>query len=363
MKILIIKTSSLGDIIQAFPVVTYLKTAYPHAQIDWIVEDAFASLVRAHPLIDTTLVINTRKWKWALLSKCVWKEFGCAWHMLRLIRYDYTIDLQGNVKSALLNLSSRAKKRGGMGFRCAPEWPSALFISKRCRVDLSTPITSQYLFLAKQIFNIQTNYPSALLDLRLSSKEQKRLEQLNLLQDKPCLMICFGSKWEAKKLPIRTWKRLLSSLLSRTDFFFFFVWQNNQEKDDAIWLQQAFPQNSQVLPLLSLPLWQKVISQMDGVLSVDSAALHLCATTNTPSFSLFGPSNPSVYQPKGAMHSSFQGVCPYGQFFKKRCPYLRSCLSHACMTNYYIEDVVKKILIWWDQQVFLLKNKRDKKLD
>jgi heptosyltransferase-1 len=66
---------------------------------------------------------------------------------------------------------------------------------------------------------------------------------------------------------------------------------------------------------------------------MDSATLHLCGTTSTPSFSLFGPSSASIYKPLGEHHVAFQGSCPYGRTFVKRCPILRTCKTGACMKD------------------------------
>ena len=82
---------------------------------------------------------------------------------------------------------------------------------------------------------------------------------------------------------------------------------------------------------MSLPLWQHFMYLVDGVISVDSAALHLCGTTTTPSFSLFGPSSALAYRPLGSKHDAFQGTCPYGTTFDKRCPSLRTCETGACL--------------------------------
>jgi heptosyltransferase I len=70
---------------------------------------------------------------------------------------------------------------------------------------------------------------------------------------------------------------------------------------------------------------------MDRVIAVDSAALALCGTTSTPSFSFFGPTQASIYKPLGVQHHHFQGTCPYAMSFSARCPRLRSCKTGACL--------------------------------
>jgi heptosyltransferase-1 len=78
---------------------------------------------------------------------------------------------------------------------------------------------------------------------------------------------------------------------------------------------------------------------MDCVIAMDSAALHLCGTTLTPSFSVFGPSAASIYKPLGSQHTHVQGFCPYKQEFIQRCPLLRTCKTGACIKNLQAEEL------------------------
>ena len=71
------------------------------------------------------------------------------------------------------------------------------------------------------------------------------------------------------------------------------------------------------------------MAEMDLVLAVDSLTLHLAGTTSTKTFSVFGPSA-AEYQPEGERHQTYQGKCPYGRLFEKRCPVLRTCSTGAC---------------------------------
>ena len=74
MRILIVKMSSLGDIIHAFPVLQYLKQCHPQCEIDWVVEQPFAELVQAHPLVNRIICIETKKWRSQLLKRATLQE-------------------------------------------------------------------------------------------------------------------------------------------------------------------------------------------------------------------------------------------------------------------------------------------------
>ena len=96
---------------------------------------------------------------------------------------------------------------------------------------------------------------------------------------------------------------------------------------------------SVVVDRLPLPTWQNLMDEVDLVIAVDSSALHLCGTTSTPSFSIFGPTSQRVFKPMGERHFAVQGSCPYGRTFEKQCPVLRSCPTGACIKELTVEEL------------------------
>src|SRR5689334_22381857 len=116
MKIAIVKTSSLGDIIHAFPVLSYLKKRFPYATIDWIVEKPFSDLVKAHPYISKVITVDTKKWR----KHPSWSEIKQYCHEVRSTTYDIAFDLQGNLKSGLLLSRIRAHSKVGFGWKTVP---------------------------------------------------------------------------------------------------------------------------------------------------------------------------------------------------------------------------------------------------
>jgi heptosyltransferase-1 len=329
MKILIVKTSSLGDIIQSFSAVALIKKHDPEAEIDWVAEKPFCELLESHPSIHRVIPIEARKWKKGVLKNR--RSIGEAFSNLRKESYDLLYDLQGNIKSGLITFFAKAKKKVGYTFSSAPEWPASLFLSKRHPVDLHAPIAQQYLSLIQRDLNLPNNPVEWGIQLHISSEEEKWINRELREVSKPCFMICMGSQWENKKLSLPCWREFLEKLEGKFSPYFFFVWGSEKEKVEAETLQAAFPERSRVLPRMRLPVWQRFMERMDHILTVDSGALHLAATTSTPTFSIFGPSQAEVYGPLGKQHQTFQGSCPYGVSFDKRCPKLRTCKTGACL--------------------------------
>ena len=100
-RVLIVKTSSMGDVVHALPVVSDILAHYPGAQIDWLVEAPFAPIPRMHPGVRRVLPTSWRKWRNQLASPATWRAMGELRAELRREPYDVVLDLQGLIKSAV----------------------------------------------------------------------------------------------------------------------------------------------------------------------------------------------------------------------------------------------------------------------
>ena len=103
MRVLLVKLSSLGDVVHTLPAAMDLMRAHPQAHIDWVVEPAFASLVRLCPAVDRVIEMDLRRWRsapWAASTRAAWRAFRAD---LQQEPYDWVIDLQGLTKSALVS--------------------------------------------------------------------------------------------------------------------------------------------------------------------------------------------------------------------------------------------------------------------
>ncbi len=101
MRLLIVKTSSMGDVVHATAVLSDIRRQLPQAQVDWLVEPAFAAIPQMHPALHRTLVLPWRKWRHGLVRRATWQAMGALRDELRAARYDLVLDLQGLLKSAL----------------------------------------------------------------------------------------------------------------------------------------------------------------------------------------------------------------------------------------------------------------------
>ena len=95
MRILIVKTSSLGDVIHNLPVVSDIKRYFPDAVIDWCAEESFAAIPRLHPAVQEIIPVAVRRWRKHLLQAATWRDMADSRRRLQALPYDAVIDTQG----------------------------------------------------------------------------------------------------------------------------------------------------------------------------------------------------------------------------------------------------------------------------
>jgi len=320
VKILIVKTSSFGDIIHAFDTLAYLKEKAPFAQIDWMVEARCASLVQAHPMVDIPRIVTPKAW-----LKGLWMTYReQRAFFATLPRYEIVLDLQGNCKSAWLLAHLKARLKIGFGWRSVAEWPNCFMTHWRYNPPLGCNVREEGLYLAQQYFKDTQPYQAPSVMLKISQEEQLEVEKLY----PSGMLICPFTAWSNKCLS----KQQLMNYLKAEEGPFYVAWGTLQEREKAEDLIKSLP-GAHLLPRVSLPVLQHMMARCRKVLAMDSVALHLCGTTSTPSVSFFGPSSSQKYAPYGQQHQVIQGTCPYGQTFERRCPKLRTCQSGACIKD------------------------------
>lgn len=349
-RFLIVKTSSLGDIIQAFDVLNYLHQRFPSAFIDWIVEERFVSIVAAHPLVNRAIFFDIKKIKRRWIDKKFWGSLWKAFRSVRRKRYDLLFDLQGNCKSGIVTLLCRADLKIGFGKKSVREWPNVLVTHRRFDIPRSINIRQQYVNLVQKYFDDESYVESEGVRFKINANDMNRLNALlsqSPLQRKMRVMICPGSKWSNKQIPLDTLESFLGKMENALHCCFLLIWGAAEEKQNCLAIHQRFSHCSVIVDRLELPLWQNLMCEVDLVIAVDSSALHLCATTSTPTFSIFGPTSLDVFKPLGFNHFACQGVCPYNKMFEKQCPLLRSCPTGACIRDIPADRLFDQFWGWW----------------
>lgn len=328
-RVLIVKTSSLGDIVQSFNVVDELHSRFPSLAIDWAVEASFSSVVAAHPFVRRAipLDIKGRKNLWSALKE------------LRREKYDLIFDLQGNCKSGVITWLARGGVKIGYGFRSVREWPNILATHVRYNISKQQNVRLYYLELIERYFQKPFSDEIGGVRFNIGESEKGKVAQiLSRLAPGFKIMVCPGSKWINKQLKKETLGAFLQKIEERYGPSFLLIWGDEEELGLCEELARGL-KRSLIVEKLPIPTWQNLMNEVDLVIGVDSSALHLCGTTSVRSFSIFGPTSPEIFKPIGERHFALQGKCPYGRVFEKQCPLLRSCPTGACIRDLTVEEL------------------------
>lgn len=342
MKILIIKSSALGDIVQAFSVLPLLRELFPGAMIDWVVERRFAELVEKNPLIDKAIMVDTHLWRSKPLSFSTWGLLKTFRRELRKKKYDLIFDLQGNCKSSFALAQARGDVKVGFGKKTVWEWPNLLFSNHRYDPPLELNVREEYLFLVRRY--LEEHYPEMTLTLSNST-----LVLPEVIQEPSSMqvLVCPGSAWPNKQVKAEALAEFMQLLVQSHRASFLVIWGSEKERAMAGELQKSVPNSCQVAEKMTLAQLQQTMQTVDLVVSMDSLPLHLAGTTATPTFSIFGASSARKYRPVGPQHGGLQGNCPYGRQFERRCPVLRSCPTGSCIRDLTGRQLHEEFLSWW----------------
>jgi heptosyltransferase I len=133
MRVLIVKTSSMGDVVHALPAVSDIRRQLPDAQIEWLVEASYAAIPRLHPGVGRVLPMAWRRWRKQLSTGATWRAMRELREQLRAEPYDCVLDLQGLLKSALWGLQAKGPLMGS-DRASAREPLASLLYSRRATV-------------------------------------------------------------------------------------------------------------------------------------------------------------------------------------------------------------------------------------
>jgi heptosyltransferase I len=288
MKVLIVKTSSLGDVIHMLPAITDAVQARPNLQLDWLVEESFAAIPAWHPAVKQVIPVAMRRWKKSWRSRNTWHEIQQTRERLNRERYDLVIDTQGLVKSALwcglIQASSAGYDRSS-----AREPLAAFFYDHRWRVAKQQHAIDRNRQLMAQVLGYALHDP--LPDYGLQELAQ-RLPHPELALPPNTVMGLHGTSRADKLWPQDRWQVLAKELAARS-LNLALPWGNVEEHARAQAIAVEHP-NVQVLPKLGLNALACLIDQAVAVVGVDTGLLHLAAALGKPGVALYTATPPAL---------------------------------------------------------------------
>jgi len=282
-NLLLIKTSSLGDVLHNLPVVTDICKHFPAANIDWVVEESFAALPALHPRVQRIIPVAIRRWR-----KAWWTSRGeikstCT--TLRERHYDLALDTQGLLKSALITRCVSAP-RCGMDWSSAREPLASLFYNR----TFSVPKDQHAVERNRQLAGLALGYtPAGAPDYGIQAPA---VELPWLKKSAPYVVLLHATSRDDKLWEENKWIAL-GKIFAQQGMQLVLPWGSDKEKIRSERLAAAIP-NTISPPRLNLTEATALLAHAHAAIGVDTGLSHLAAALNIPTIGIYTATDPGL---------------------------------------------------------------------
>lgn len=284
--ILFIKTSSLGDVVHHMPALTEARAVLPRARFAWLVEEAFAPLVRLHPGVDEVIPVGWRRWRSSLAAPPTLREIARAFRAIRARSYDTVIDTQGLLRTGMMAKVARGTRHG--------------YDAASVRERLALPFYDVRHQVSGGLHAVERN--RILTGLALGYSPQGApdfgLDRARLKAAGPnYALLLHATARPEKEWPVKNWIALGRSIAARgTEIVL--PWGNERERARAEEIAAALP-GARVPERAPLDEVARLIAGAQCVVGVDTGLLHLAAALSVPLVAIFAGSKPHLTGPVG----------------------------------------------------------------
>lgn len=278
-KILLVRTSSLGDLVHMLPAVTDLATQLPHAQIDWVVEESFTEIPTWHPAVHTVIPVAHRRWRkswWSAESRA---ERAAFKHRLQQTEYDVVLDMQALLKTVWITHMARGVKHG-LDWKSAREPLASLFFNIKHKVEFWQPaITRQRLLAALALGYEYSGAPNYGLQGITSRVEVE-----------PVALIMPSASRDDKLWPEANWHQVFDALQAEGLGLQLLAGSPAESaRAEALIAGRA---NAEVLPRMGLTAVAQQLAKATIMIGLDSGLTHLSAALERPTIGIYKASTP-----------------------------------------------------------------------
>ncbi|WP_158782277.1 lipopolysaccharide heptosyltransferase RfaC [Pantoea sp. BAV 3049] len=286
MHVLIVKTSSMGDVLHTLPALTDAMQAIPGIRFDWVVEEGFAQIPAWHPAVDRVIPVAIRRWRKHWFGSEVREERFLFKREVQSRQYDLVIDAQGLIKSAALVTRIAKGIKHGQDSRSAREPFASWWYDKRHEISKKQHAVQR----TRELFAKSLGYP-------LPETQGDYAIAEHFLAEPPAdagqyLVFLHATTRDAKHWPESHWRELVG-LLQPGGLKIKLPWGAEHEHQRAQRLAEGFDY-VEVLPKLSLEQVARTLAGAKAVVSVDTGLSHLTAALDRPNITLYGPTDPGL---------------------------------------------------------------------
>lgn len=311
MRVLIVKTSSMGDVIHTLPALTDAGNAHPGICFDWVVEENFAEIPKWHPLVDKVIPVAIRRWRKNMWSQTTRREMAAFRKTLRSTQYDLIIDAQGLFKTIWISWLAKGPV-AGLDRHSAREPLTSFFYRQKCSASWKLHAVTRL----RRLFSQALGYvlPETVAEYGI---DRQRFVDQTVAQK--YVVFLHGTTWTTKHWPESYWCQL-ATLANQNGFLVKLPWGSEEEKQRAERIK-ASCQFAEVLPRLGLKEIANVLAGATAIVAVDTGLGHLAAALNVPTVSLYGPTDPAAVGAIGASQVHLSATFPCAPCWNRQCTY------------------------------------------
>lgn len=284
MRILLVKTSSLGDVIHNLPVASDLHLRFPDAQIDWCVEESFADIPRLHPAVDQVIPVATRRWRRSLGRASTWREMYDFRRRIGAQEYTAVLDTQGLLKSALIARQANGR-HWGYAAEAAREAIAARFYDATFVIPWNVHAVQRNRWLAAAAFDYPFDLP---LDYGISAPEVDS----GWIPDQRLAVLFTATSRDDKLWDEDRWSAVARVLRGR-GLRPVLPTGNALERARAERIANEVA-DAVVAPPLTLPQVAALIARASLAIGVDTGLAHLAAALRVPVIALYVATEPAL---------------------------------------------------------------------
>ncbi|MGB9710949.1 MAG: lipopolysaccharide heptosyltransferase I [Thermodesulfovibrio sp.] len=323
-KLLLVKPSSLGDIVHSLAFLNAVKENFPDIKIHWIVSKEFEELLTEHPLIDKVITVDKNRWKDIKNIALTVKEFQSLREKLKNEKYDITVDLQGLFRSGFITWLSASPVRAG--FKEAREF-SSCFYNKKISVSVDTHAVLRYLEVAKA-FGCKIN------SVKFPLPQEKEPDWLSEFND--FVVIIPSTRWQSKNWPLPYFIEIIKMLP-----YNFLIIGSKSDEAEAFKIEQYTKGKARsVAGKTTLKELIAAFKKSLFVITPDTGTMHLAVACGKKVVALFGPTSPQRTGPFGQGHLIVKSELPCSPCFR------RHCRDQKCMREITPQVVYNRVVEW-----------------
>jgi lipopolysaccharide heptosyltransferase I len=347
-RTLIIKPSSMGDVVQALPVLTALREAHPEARISWLVSSACADLLEGHPRLDEVILFD-RRLAGAFWNPLAWGEVLRLRRDLRRRAFTAVLDLQGLFRSGLFAWWTGAADR--VGFREARELAPVFYTDTVAAPHEALHAVDRYMALARHVGLADPKATDHLpVPPAARAAARRRLASEGLAEGDPFAVVSAHARWETKVWPPERFAEVLHRLWAAKGARGVLVGHGA----DADALGRAIAQRAagaRPIDLTNRTTLKELVAiaaEARAMVTNDSGPMHVAAAVGTPVVAIFGPTNPDRTGPHGPGHRVLARRAVCSPCYRRRCPLAGGPQALVCLTNVGADEVARDLIAVWD---------------